>query len=360
MPLHPDFDRAYGGYTSDHAHQIATMAISGVTKHRAIEIKGASWNTLNKCHNRDECHGHIKYSNNPTNTSETPEQYLSRKLKQIDEIVSLIETQKLDYFFLQEVDWILPPNTEEKREIRQYLTNKLEKIGWGMTKTTASQSAKEGAKQTPLVTLYNKSKFTLLNFSKPSGVLPFTDTERTTFHGFSQHFGLVGHEGVCVRLVNLHLAYGVNNSYLLKQMLQSVADEKSILIMGGDTNYPFQRHATNFSCADDGCLTDRHKALDSRKKGYDAFFAAGGKGVTLDYTGSTEFTVSEDGSSVTHALRQQTIRFSARNGNIYFAGDEHTSATASPVISSRQMPRVVQESAPIQIKHQDGSRFSFN
>lgn len=356
MPLHPDFDQVYGGYTSDHAHQIVSMAFSGLTKHRAIVIKGASWNTLNRCHNRDECHGRLKYSNNPSNTSETPDQYHSRKLEQINQIVSLIEKQKLDYFFLQEVDWILPPNTDEKRAIRKELADKLEKIGWAMTKTTA----KDGVKQTPLVTLYNKRKLTLLNFPKQCGVLPVTDSDRTTFQGFSQLFSLAGHEGVCVRLVNLHLVYGVKNNDALRDMLKSVADAKSILIMGGDTNYPFQRHTTNFACADDAAFTDWHKAVDSRKKGYDAFFAAGGEGVTLDYSGSTEFTVSEDGSSVTNAPRQHTIGYSALDGNIYFAGDEHTSATTSPVTPARQMPNVGQGSAPIVITRTDGTPMTFD
>lgn len=229
--------------TSDHTYQGIEAQLLDSKNKVLCSIQGNTWNLMNFAIskiNNTEYFGK-PYKNNPWDFTESIDEYFARKQMQMDKILDLIiKDEKLDFFFLQEVDIFTVPTTlyqigmhqappvdrEEIKtryeEMNRVFTKALQDLHWGILKTTKPQP---GQSVTPLVTLYCEERL------KPAQQVSVFDGV-----GFSCEF-IHKKSNRKVNLVNLHLKYEGIYGVLLPEYQMNEVNANHFTIMGGDTNH---------------------------------------------------------------------------------------------------------------------------
>lgn len=312
--MHPFLDK---GLTSDHAYQSicifsknvdAKPPADGETISQDKRIDVATWNLQDLCTASSEKR---RFSNNPFNYTENLWGYRERKELQIEKILSYLGSD--DIIFLQEIDFLFcnagsfyvvnPELNMMQQELTARLLQGVAEKNFGII--ISPHNFIRGCGTQKLVTLFDKSKFTLLDSD------PVFLTEMGG--GYFMHRGLEARlqeieTGHVLIATNVHLKYGESpvDAILAYQSMHS----EHLCIIGGDTNHVDEQmlalasggynYATNFSCDVNGYLTTIHEGIEmgpGLKKSYDRFF------VTPSTDTPIKCVINEDRSEMVGLVR---------------------------------------------------------
>ena len=248
--------------TSDHTYQTIQVDLETFDRGaKSHQIKGLTWNLMDKMHSKTSS----SFSNNPWNADEDFNEYLDRKTRQLNKLLTIIKDGKMDFAFLQEIDVFkrkFNNSTENKQieKLRKSFMSELTKIGWAIE--YPPMSAKGG--QQPLAILYNSyslervsDEFNSKKMIKPSGIIYLDDEHESGMRGMSL---LLKHKQSDrkINLSNFHLKWGDKHDEKMNIEIDNhkikCRKQDQILIAGGDFNRPPGR--INSSISDAGRTTN--------------------------------------------------------------------------------------------------------
>lgn len=318
--------------TSDHTYQTISVNFSTFDheKQNEYRLNGLTWNLRDKM--QSEKHGQ-NFRNNPWNTDETFKKYLNRKGKQLTQLSKMIESNTLDFVFLQDVPFLMhfsaPQDVAKKLSLLQKsFIEMFKKNGWEMLQSSV------GSK--PFVTFYNTKTL------KP------LDTNLEAILDKENPFGSYGNTRVLthiesnqkINLTNLYLNEEnihdkVNDT--LSSHQQSCITNNQILIAGGDFNRP-SNHLSNAiiipnrithlqgEMLDNSLIHLKRKHEDVKgRKGYshdDSFIVNGTKDcfITSVTMGGQEFKKTRKGQyNVVKSNQQTFLPYQINNGTYSYA-----------------------------------------
>ncbi len=270
-----------GEWLSDHAYQSKKFCdvseALGQAK-QSFELNVASYNLQDLCFSKS---GGKSHANSPfPDYDESTEEYKKRKMSQIDQIVEKLKKGE-DVLCLQEVDFLIPskPEKETKIELSEYLSSRLNEIGYAIefTKKPADRIANQ-----KMAIIYNSKRFDVVAGSQQS-VLPFVSESNSQNRGFEVTFKDKTTQKEVI-ITNLHLKYNHNYHPELENYQKS--KQGKMHVMFGDCNnvqgeflktaIGDWKSATNVSLNKGGQLTIEHKKEKERVwlKAFDLSFAS--------------------------------------------------------------------------------------
>lgn len=236
-PLHPELIERCKGGLSDHAMKMYKTELVSLDNRTLISLTGAVYNTMMKAKGLE--YGTTvtgtNFSNNPWLITENVEQYVARKILQINRMVITLSKYQLDYAFLQEADFMFTnlhddtPLMVQKIYLKSYLYHLLNIHSYGILYQMDPQYRGQA-----LCTIYNKRSLRA-DFNQHGEDILYTSSQPHRARA-RRDYMIHNQTGTPLILANMHLHY--EEDYSKRGLLDNaLTDKKIFTIMGGDANH---------------------------------------------------------------------------------------------------------------------------